>query len=183
MNDHTGPDTGGVLAERLYADLRRLAQHRLESERSDHTLQPTALVHEVYLRLEEQRSPFQNREQFLSFAARAMRRVLVDYARKHNAAKRGGGAQHLTLSGLDSAGDAAFAIESEVDPLDLDRALEKLASLDERQVQIVELRYFAGGTTSEIASTLGISTATVEREWRMARAWLRRELTTGEGDS
>ncbi|MEZ4649763.1 MAG: ECF-type sigma factor [Candidatus Eisenbacteria bacterium] len=183
MNEHADPDMGGALAERLYADLRRLAQHRLESERPHHTLQPTALVHEVYLRLEEQRSPFQNREQFLSFAARAMRRVLVDYARKHNAAKRGGGVQHLTLSGLDSAGDAAFAVESEVDPLDLDRSLEKLADLDERQVRIVELRYFAGGTTAEIASALGISTATVEREWRMARAWLRRELMPGGSDA
>lgn len=179
MSEPIDSGTGGELAERLYSDLRRMAAQRLEAERAGHTLQPTALVHEVYLRLESQRNAFQNREQFLSFAARAMRRVLVDHARKHRAEKRGGGAQRLTLTGIDEEG--AIEVESPVDPLGLDRALERLGALDERQVRIVELRYFAGATTAECASILGISTATVERDWRMARAWLRRELSVVEG--
>jgi RNA polymerase sigma factor (TIGR02999 family) len=163
-----------ALLQELYSDLRRMAGKRLLGERAGHTLQPTALVHEAYLRLDRERGRFANREHFLALAARAMRRVLLDHARRRVADKRGSDPVRVTLSGLDGA--AGLVIESEVDPIDLERALSKLGRLDERQVRVVELRYFAGATTPETAKALGISTATVEREWRMARAWLRREL-------
>ncbi len=152
-----------------------MAGKRLRAESKGHTLQPTALVHEAYLRLEKQRTRFRNRQHFLALAARAMRRVLVDHARRKIAHKRGGQAIRVTLSGFEQA--QGVVIETEVDPLDLDRALNHLAELDERQVQVVELRFFAGATVSETALALAVSTATVEREWRMARAWLRRALS------
>ncbi len=178
--DDTGADDTGAAAllQLLYGELRAMAGKRLQGERAAHTLQPTALVHEAYLRLEQQRSRFQNRQHFLALAARAMRRVLVDHARRKVAYKRGGEAIRVTLSGLEEA--PGVVVSADVDPIDLDRALERLARLDERQVRVVELRFFAGATVDETALALEVSTATVEREWRMARAWLRRALSRGE---
>ncbi len=154
-----------------------MAGKRLQGERAAHTLQPTALVHEAYLRLQQQHNRFHNRQHFLALAARAMRRVLVDHARRKVADKRGGEAIRVTLSGFEEA--QGVVVEIDVDPIDLDRALERLAKLDERQVRVVELRFFAGATVNEAALALGVSAATVEREWRMARAWLRRALSRG----
>ncbi len=177
-----GADDPGAaeLLQLLYGELRAMAGKRLQAERTAHTLQPTALVHEAYMRLEGQRNRFHNRQHFLALAARAMRRVLVDHARRKVAHKCGGEAVRVTLSGFEEA--PGVVVESEVDPIDLDRALHRLARLDERQVRVVELRFYAGATVEETALALGVSAATVEREWRMARAWLRRELTDSAED-
>jgi len=159
----------------VYGELRRLAQHYLSRERPDHTLQPTALVHEAYLRLVDQRGiAWQNRAHFFGVAARLMRRILVDYARRRRAAKRGGGAPKITLDRV-----AAGSQDRPEDVLALDEALTRLAQLDPRQQRIVELRYFSGLTVEDIAETLGISPATVKREWSIARAWLSREIRDG----
>ncbi|HZQ24873.1 MAG TPA: sigma-70 family RNA polymerase sigma factor [Terriglobales bacterium] len=151
----------------IYQELRRLAGSYMSRERSDHTLQPTALVHEAYLRLIDQRRvDWKNRAQFLGMAANMMRRVLVNHARDRAAEKRGGGAPRVTLS-------IAEGLEQpELDIMAVDQALEKLAELDPRKTQIVEYKFFTGLTTDEIAAVLGISVATVEREWKFARAWL-----------
>lgn len=152
----------------VYDELRRLAAGYLRRERPNHTLQPTALVHEVYMKLVGQRDvEWQNRAHFIGVAAIAMRRLLVNHARDKKAAKRGDGvvAESLTVIG-DVAG------QSPVDLLDLDTALEKLAALDERKCRVVELKFFGGLTTQEIAEALGASVATVERDWSFARAWL-----------
>ena len=157
-------------------ELRRLARSYMRRERGGHTLEPTALVNEAYLRLVEQRDVrWANRGHFFAIAAQAMRRVLVDHARGHVAAKRGGGAERVTLSGVASAG----AERAEVDVLWLHEALERLALLDERQARVVELRYFAGMSVEEVAAVLEISPATVKREWSTARLWLARALTKG----
>jgi RNA polymerase sigma factor (TIGR02999 family) len=153
-------------------ELHRIAQSFFAQERADHTLQPTALVNEVYLRLiDRRRATWQDRVHFLSFAARTMRRILVDHARKRFAAKRGAGIQLVPL--VDSS---AQAHQRSVDLLSLDEALSRLAELDPRQGQIVELRYFAGLTIPEIATVVDLGPATVNRDLAMARAWLRREL-------
>lgn len=166
----------------VYGELRRQAARHLRAQRSGHTLQTTALVHEVYLRLVRQGGEsvaWQNRGHFFGVAARAMRSILVDYARARRTAKRGGAAQVVSL-GQGGAGDsAAPASESDVDVIDLDEALIKLARLDDRQARVVELRYFGGLSIEDTASTLGVSESTVEREWRTARLWLRRELRAG----
>jgi RNA polymerase sigma factor (TIGR02999 family) len=152
----------------VYDELRRLAASYLRRERVGHTLQPTALVHEAYVRLIDQRQvDWSNRAQFIGVAAVMMRRILVNHARDRVAEKRGAGAEHVPLT---VAGDPVGA--PEVDLLDLHDALERLAELDGRKGQIVELKFFGGLTIEEIAETVQISRATVEREWKFARAWL-----------
>ena len=171
-----GEDGRDVLPEalpRIYQDLRRLAAHYLGRERADHTLQPTALVHEAYLRLADQdRVRWRNRSHFIGVAAQLMRRILVDHARAHHAGKRGG---HDTRIPLDDAIEPA-APDRGVDLLALDDALVRLAAIDARQARIVDLRYFGGLNIDETADAIGLSPATVKREWQMARAWLYREL-------
>jgi len=158
----------------VYDELRRLAASYLRRERPGHTLQPTALVHEAYVRLIDQRQvDWSNRAQFIGLAAVMMRRVLVNHARDRVADKRGGGAEHVPLT---VAGDHIGG-PPEIDFLDLHDALERLAGLDPRKNQIVELKFFGGLTTEEIAEALGVSRATVEREWTFTRAWLYREVS------
>jgi RNA polymerase sigma factor (TIGR02999 family) len=159
----------------VYDELRRVARRRLWHQPPDHTLQSAALVNEAYLRLVQQKLPeWQNRAHFFGVAAQMMRHVLVDYARNRLAAKRGGGAQRLTLRT-----DLAPARPAEVDLLALDDALKKLAGLDAQQSRLIELRYFGGLSIEETATVMGISPATVKREWAIARAWLQRELERG----
>ena len=163
-----------ALMPMVYGELRRLAHHYLRRERSDHTLQSTALVHEAYLRLAGPNTPqWQNRAHFFGIAARMMRQILVEYARAHHAAKRGGSSPYkLTL-------DAAMnlADQSDVDLVALDGALNRLSELDPQQCRIIELRFFAGLTIEDTSEVLGISPATVKRDWTSARAWLHREIT------
>ena len=169
---HGEPGALDRLVPLVYGQLRRQARLQLRHERAGHTLQPTALVHEAFLRLVGQsRAQWQNREQFFAVAARAMRRVLVDHARARAAAKRGDG---RTLIALDEAPDPAAP--PAVDVLALDQALDRLAAIDLRQARAVELRYFAGLSAPETAAALEVSLATVNRDWAMARAWLFREL-------
>lgn len=158
----------------VYDELRRLANAYLRRERAGHTLQPTALVNEAHLRLVDQRSAkWQNRAQFFGVAAQLMRRILVDHARQRQAAKRGGSdQQQLSLSHAERIAD-----KPEVDVLALHGALNDLAQIDPQQSRLVELKFFGGLTIEETAEVLGISHATVERDWTMARAWLRRELS------
>src|SRR6186997_311819 len=152
----------------VYGELRRLAASYLSRERPGHTLQPTALVHEAYVRLIDQRQVnWSNRAQFVGLAAVMMRRILVNHARDRIADKRGGGAEHVPLT-LASEGIGA----PEIDLLDLHEALNDLSEADPRKGRIVELKFFGGLTTEEIAGTLGVSVATVERDWKFARAWL-----------
>ena len=164
----------------VYEEMRRLAGGYLRGENAGHTLQPTALAHEAYLRLLDQRQvSWQNRAHFMGLAAQAMRRILVDHARRRDAQKRGGGAVHVALEDLGDAdlGDALSSVlPHDVAAEDLDQALDKLASLDERQARVVELRFFTGLSIEEAAEALGVSTATVKRDWTLARAWLHREL-------
>jgi RNA polymerase sigma factor (TIGR02999 family) len=158
----------------VYEELRRVASARLRGERSAHTLQTTALVNEAYLRLVGlDRLALQNRVHFFAMAARLMREILVDHARRKNAAKRGGGA---TLLQLDEV--AAGAENVVIDLLALDEALTDLATFDERLCRVVELRYFAGLSIAEAADALGVSTATIERDWTIAKAWLLRRLSS-----
>ena len=157
----------------VYNELRRLAHHYLRQERSDHTLQSTALVHEAYLRLAGQNPPeWQNRAHFFGIAARIMRQILVEYARGRGAAKRGGNSYRLTL-------DDAIALPQDngVDVVELDKALTELAEFDAQQSRIVELRFFAGLTIEDTSEVLGVSPATVKRDWVTARAWLYRAMT------
>jgi RNA polymerase sigma factor (TIGR02999 family) len=152
----------------VYDELRRLAGAYLNQERRDHTLQPTALVHEAYLRLIDQHQiDWKNRAQFIGLAAVMMRRILVNHARDRAAAKRGGQAQKVPLTGIEVAGDAP-----DVDVIELHDALERLDALDPRKSRIVELKFFGGLTTAEIGQVLQVSVATVERDWSFARAWL-----------
>jgi RNA polymerase sigma factor (TIGR02999 family) len=157
----------GELLPQVYRELRGLAAAYLRRERRDHTLQPTALVHEAYLRLVDQtqvESP--SRAQFFAIAANLMRQILVNHARDHRAAKRGGGNKVTLEEG------AAVVQQRGVDLIALDETLDKLAQLDPRQSRIVELRFFGGLTEDEIAEVLGVSAITVKRDWRIARAWL-----------
>jgi RNA polymerase sigma factor (TIGR02999 family) len=164
---------GEKLLPVVYAELHRRAAAAMRREGEGHTLQPTALVNEAYMKLVDQRqSHWQNRAQFYGIAAQLMRRILIDHARERLAAKRGGGAKAVTLSGIEAARPADVS----VDVLELHEALERLTALDERQAKVVELRYFGGLSVEETAEVLGISPATVKREWATARAWLRREL-------
>lgn len=163
--------------ELVHGELRNLAANLLRHERIGHTLQPTALVHEAFLRLADGKEvEWEHRAHFFGVAARAMRQVLVDYARQRGAAKRGGDLQRVTLD------DQLEAIsESGVDLLELDKALTRLSSEDDRAARIVELRFFGGLTEEETALALNISRRTVQREWWMAKMWLRRELSHHEG--
>lgn len=156
----------------VYDQLRQLATRRLREERAGHTLQPTALVNEVYLKFQNQRElDVQGRTHFLALAASALRQVLVDHARAHNSRKRGGGA---VLVALDES--AAITERNEQDLLDLHRALEKLQALDPLEARVVELRFFAGLTEAEIGRETGRSERWVRDQWTHAKAWLRREL-------
>lgn len=169
-------------AERLipivYGELRRQAAYYLRRERREHTLQPTGLVHEAYLRLVEQRRPdWQNRAQFFGVAAQMMRRILVDHARRHGAGKRGGSSCRVSL---DEAAEApAREAPRDLDLVALEDALQELGGLDPDKARLVELRFFGGLDIDDTAQVLGVSASTVSREWRMARAWLYRRLRTG----
>ena len=170
-----GQAEGRASAELLplvYDELRRLADAYLRRERVNHTLQTTALVHEAYVRLAEGGDRrWNDRAHFFRVAAKTMRRILINHAMEKKARKRGGGAQGVEL-------DEAHAVtpETNVDLIALDEALQRLASVDEQKARVVELRYFGGCTIDETAAALNIGTATVEREWRTARAWLKAEL-------
>jgi RNA polymerase sigma factor (TIGR02999 family) len=156
----------------VYNELRRLARRHLRGERADHTLQSAALVHEAYLRLIRQDQPrWQNRAHFFGVAAQLMRHILVDHARSRAAAKRGAGAQRITLDP-----DIALPQEREVDVVALDDALKQLATMDPQASRVVELRFFGGLSIEETSVALGVSPATVKREWATARAWLQREM-------
>jgi RNA polymerase sigma factor (TIGR02999 family) len=160
------------LVPQIYSELRRLASGYLRGERKDHTLQPTALVHEAYIRLVDQRAVrWQNRAHFFGIAAQAMRRLLVDHARQHAAQKRGDGQKPVPL-------DEAFGVAAMTDRdlVALDDALTRLAEIDPQQSRVVELRFFGGLTMDETAEALHISPATVGREWMVAKAWLYAEL-------
>jgi RNA polymerase sigma factor (TIGR02999 family) len=158
----------------VYDELRRVARRHLRGESPGHALQATALVHEVYLRLVDvDRITLTNRAHFFGLAATLMRQILVDHARRQRADKRGGG---VTMLSLEDAVPAAWT--SSVDVLALDQALSELSSIDERQCRVVELRFFAGLTIDETADALGVSPATVEREWALAKAWLYRQLSS-----
>lgn len=161
----------------LYEDFRRLAAMYLKRERPGHTFQPTALVHEAYLKLIDQtRVDWHGRTHFFAVGAQAMRRILVDHARRRNRLKHGGGRYRIALNeGL------ALSPQRDEDLLAVDEALKKLTTVDARQATIVELRFFGGLSVEEVAEVLGISKRTVEKEWTMVRAWLRREL--GEDES
>jgi RNA polymerase sigma factor (TIGR02999 family) len=169
------------LVRLVYAELRRQARLALRREGAGHTLQPTALVHEAWLRLGDQHdAQWESRTQFFAIAAQTMRRVLLDHARMRQAAKRGGGAVQVTLGGADrarhgAAPDEASSLDA-VDVIALDDALARLAVIDPQKARLVDLRYFAGLSIPEAAEVLGVSTATVGRERAVARMWLRREL-------
>jgi RNA polymerase sigma factor (TIGR02999 family) len=157
----------------VYDELRQLARKYLRRERANHSLQPTALVNEAYLRLVDQQSvQWENRAQFFGLAAKLMRNILVDHARHREAAKRGGPHYSISVSKADRVSQ-----NSEVDLVALHEALERLAARDNQKCSIIELRFFGGLTIEETAEVLDISHATVERDWKMARAWLRRELS------
>lgn len=164
----------------VYDELRQLARSYLRRERPDHTLQATGLVHEAYLRLVDQtKTGWKNRAHFLGVAAQVMRRILVDHARRHRAEKRGGGWERLPLDDEEVASEGVRSVNL----IALDDALEDLAKFDARQSRVVELRFFGGLTNEEVGEVLEISPRTVKREWRMARAWLHREVFAGEDDS
>jgi len=166
-------DKADELMPLVYAELRRLAAHYLRGERPGQTLQPTALVHEAYMRLLKDRPErWQNRAHFCAIAAHAMRQILIERARARDALKRGGGQPRVTFD----EGLQAAAAERPVDLIALDAALTRLAELDAGQARIVELRYFGGLSIEETADAMGISPATVKRHWAVARAWLAKEL-------
>ncbi|MCA1630341.1 MAG: sigma-70 family RNA polymerase sigma factor [Acidobacteria bacterium] len=163
----------GELLPLVEQELRRLARAYMRRERADHTLQPTALVNEAYLRMIDQRGArWQNRAQFFGVAAQLMRRVLVDHARARRAQKRGGTQFSVSLCHADGVG-----LQPDADLLAVHEALEELAKIDPQQERVVELRFFGGLSIEETAEALGVGHATVEREWKMARAWLRGRLT------
>jgi RNA polymerase sigma factor (TIGR02999 family) len=182
VQESSGPGTQ-IASERLsrsmilaYGELRRLAQSYLSRERLDHTLQATALVHEAYLRLSRRDAPgWQSRRHFFNIAAQEMRRALIDHARRHNTARRGGDAERVTLR----EGSGVTSLGPDLDLVALDEALSTLATLDQRKAKVVELRFFAGMTIEETAELLNIAPVTVVREWRMAKAWIYREIRGG----
>ena len=161
----------------VYHELKRLAAYFLRGEREGHTLQATALVHEAYLRLAGQKAGWQNRAQFMGVAAQLMRRILVDYARQRVAAKRGGGEMPADLAACEIGG----SVEQSEEMLAVDEALARLAALDPQQAQVVEMRYYGGMTVEETAEALAIAPRTVKREWAMAKAWLRVQISSGSG--
>jgi RNA polymerase sigma factor (TIGR02999 family) len=162
------------LIPHIYQELKRLARYHMRRERADHTLQTSALVNEAYIRLVDyKKMRWQDRAHFLAVAAQAMRRILVDHARGHDRAKRGGDARKVSLDEAAMLADVQAA-----DMVALDAALMKLAELDRRKSQIVELRYFGGLNIDETAEVVGVSSATVKREWNTAKIWLHREITS-----
>jgi RNA polymerase sigma factor (TIGR02999 family) len=165
-----------ALAPVLYQELRRLARNYMKRERPDHTLQSTALVHEAYMRLVDQRVVWKGREHFFAIAAQMMRRILVDHAKKNQSAKRGSGARPLSL-----AEPQEVSAKPDKDLVALDEALKRLETHDPQRSRIIELRFFGGLSNEESAVVLGISPATVQRQWAGARAWLYRELSRKEG--
>ena len=175
MLDLSDPKHAEELLAIVYDELREIARRQLRGERQGHTLQPTALVHEAYLRLVDSRDmAWESRAHFFGTAARAMRQILVDHARRRNAAKRGGGQERVTL---DSGIAAEDSVTAEV--LDLNDALEKLSSHDGDLARLVELRFFAGLTLDETADALGVSRRKAAKDWSVARLWLQRELRQG----
>jgi RNA polymerase sigma factor (TIGR02999 family) len=168
------PEAFGAVFPLVYDELRRMARHRMRGERPGHTLSPTALVHEAYLKLAGlERIEWRNRAQFFALAAQAMRQVLVDHALKRKAQKRGGGQVHVTLDGVHGHTPPVEEI------LALDEVLKRLEFLHERRARVVVCRFFAGMEVEETAAALGVSEATVKRDWSVARAWLNRELAQG----
>jgi RNA polymerase sigma factor (TIGR02999 family) len=164
----------GDLVPLVYQELRRLAHHRLRSQRADHTLQSTALVNEAFLRLlGNEPAQLQNRSHFVAVASHLMRQVLVDYMRRRTADKRDGGFR----IDIEALGD--LPIQGDAQILALDEALQSLSQQDDRQAKIVEMKFFGGLTTQEIADVLGVSLTTVERDWAVARLWLRRQMDAG----
>lgn len=164
------------LIESVYRELHRLAENYLRRERDNHTLQPTALINEAYLKLfSDSMQTWENREHFIGVAAGIMRHILVDYARARKREKRGGENYFISLTSADR-----FVSKKEVDLIELDEALNLLAEIDEQKSRIVELKFFGGLTIEETGIALDISHATIEREWRIAKAWLRRELERDE---
>jgi RNA polymerase sigma factor (TIGR02999 family) len=167
------PGARDELIAAVYADLKRRAAAHLRRERRDHTLNPTALVHETYLRLiDQRRTTWQNRSQFFAVASQTMRRILVDRARASRATKRSGRWARVTLAERPSVSPSMT-----VDVIDLDAAMTRLAAFDSRKCQLAELRFFGGLTMEEAAETLGVSVATAERDWHVARAWLLKEIS------
>ncbi len=165
-------DSVDRLVDHVYATLRRMAGRQMGAERGDHTLSPTALVHEAYLKLVDQNQlDWRDRAHFYAVAARIMRRVLIDHARRKLAGKRGGDQVRVTFSE-----EVGGAIASPEALIELDGALDRLEELSPRQRQVVELRFFGGMTHEEVAEVLGVSVPTVRRDWRLAQAWLQREL-------
>lgn len=173
-----GESAGDPLFRAVYAELRRMAERAVNGERRDHTLQPTALVHEAYFRLLKQRqTSWQSRSHFFAIAAKMMRRILIDHARRRSRERRGGGQAPVPLEIAVAEGD------DPTDLLDLDLALQRLAKFDSTKATIVELHFFAGLSVAETAEVLHCSTATVSRHWQTARAWIFRELRTSGHES
>ena len=163
---------GNELMEVVYDELRRLAAHYLQMERRDHTLQPTAMVHELYLKLfSSEPIEWRDRGHFLAVAARQLRHIVIDYARVQHAQKRGGNSPKVSLEDI---GESGVLIDDRI--LEIDQALERLSLLDERAARVVELRYFGGLTDGEVSRELDISVATVKRDWDFARTWLLKEI-------
>ena len=169
------------LIRSVYRELQRQARFALRRERANHTLHTTALINEAYIKLAGQRSvKWKNRDQFFAMAATLMRRILVDHAKLRHRKKRGGTDDNIALDDVLKTVAIAAPDEKEIDLLALDAALNRLAEIDEQQVRIVELRYFSGLNVAETADVLKISTATVKRDWAVAKSWLKYELTRGE---
>lgn len=161
-----------ALVPLVYSELRKLAAHYLKSEREGHTLQPTALVHEAFLKLVEQETQWKNRNHFFAMAANLMRRILVDYARAYKAEKRGGIAKKISFE------DAfIFVKEKPAEIIALDEALKELAKIDERRAKVVEMKFFGGLNHEEIGEILGVHSNTVLRDWNLARAWLKTQIS------
>jgi RNA polymerase sigma-70 factor (ECF subfamily) len=171
-------DAMNQLLPLVYDELHRLARSYFRRERGEHTLQPTALVHEAYIRMVDQKSAMQTRGHFLAVAATQMRRILLDYARKHRAERRGGGGQKVLLEDT-----MAIAEQTPLDMIGLDTALTQLSKLDPEQGKLVELRFFGGLSVEETADVMGVSPATIKRSWSSARAFLHREMTGGDSDA
>jgi RNA polymerase sigma-70 factor (ECF subfamily) len=171
-------DAMNQLLPLVYDELHRLARSYFRRERGEHTLQPTALVHEAYIRMVDQKAAMQTRGHFLAVAATQMRRILLDYARKHHAERRGGGGQKVLLEDT-----MAIAEQTPLDMIGLDTALTQLSTLDPEQAKLVELRFFGGLSVEETAEVMGVSPATIKRSWSSARAFLHREMTGGKSDA
>lgn len=172
----SGPDSFEVLLPLVYKELRALAEHKLRFEREDHTLTPTALVHEAYLRLANQHDvQWQSRAHFFAVAAQAMRRILVNHAEKRNSGKRGGGVRRTSLSDFEND-DWLLSEDGDEILLALDEALNRLEAFNERGCRVIEYRFFGGLNYDEVAEIMGVSPITVRRSWTAAKAWLRREL-------